>query len=154
MEQRREFLRIYFPISRFPSVKIIASVHSESHETPHTISPSRHLPDTIGYLLLNDSNCRSLRERTRRRSAGMLVLDVVVVTTAAGLVVDSHPHGFGGKLVSCLFAFSINYSHRQCFPYPKPNQDEDLRWLRRNKQQSRRKGKPILSLELAIVLGR
>jgi hypothetical protein len=67
----------------------------------------------------------------------VLVLDVVVVTVAAGLVVDSHPHGFGGKLVSCLFAFSINYSHRQCFRYPKPNQDEDLRWLLRNKQQSR-----------------
>ena len=84
----------------------------------------------------------------------VLVLDVVVVTVAAGLVVDSHPHGFGGKLVSCLFAFSINYSHRQCFRYPKLNQDEDLRWLLRNKQQSRWEGKPILNLELEMALGR
>jgi hypothetical protein len=46
----------------------------------------------------------------------VLVLDVVVGTVAAGLVVDSHPHGFGGKLVSCLFTFSISYPHCQYFP--------------------------------------
>jgi hypothetical protein len=84
----------------------------------------------------------------------LVLVVVVVVTVAAGLVVDSHPHGFGGKLVSCLFTFSINYSHRQYFSYPKPNQDEDLRWLRRNKQQSRWKDKPILNLELEMVVGR
>jgi hypothetical protein len=136
MKQTRDFEDTSISHVSHP-VKIIASVHSESHETPHALSPSWHLPDTTGYPSLNDSNCRSLRERTRRRSAGSASARRRRRHRRRRIGSRFTPPRIRRKTSFLSLCFLYQLFSPSILPYSKPNQDEDLRWLRRNKQQSR-----------------